>query len=184
MVLVSVQLAMNAFVTVTGVVDVGIAAAVAALAFALAQFAAVVGRLWWGFASDRYFGGDRLVPFALICLIAAIACAGLAVLHRGAVVPLFAASALLGLSGAGWNGLMAAAMVEVGGVERAATALGLALTAIYGASAVAPAAFGILADATSLRTAWAVTAILALAGIGPVLWLRAQRTGRYAAAEG
>ncbi len=184
MVLVSVQLAMNAFVTVTGVVEVGLAAAVAALAFALAQFAAIVGRLWWGFASDRFFGGDRLVPFALICLLAAIACAALAVLHRGALVPLFAAGALLGLSGAGWNGLMAAAMVEVGGVERAASALGLALTAIYGASAVAPAAFGLLADATSLRTAWIATALLALAGVAPMLWLRAHPTGRYASPEG
>ncbi|HZO93729.1 MAG TPA: MFS transporter [Candidatus Baltobacteraceae bacterium] len=174
MVLVSVQLAMNAFVTVTGVVDVGLAAGIAALAFALAQATAIAGRLWWGFASDRFFGGDRLVPFALICVIAVIACAALGVLHRGAVVPLFVASALLGLSGAGWNGLMAAAMVEVGGAERAASALGLALTAIYGASAIAPWAFGVLADATSLRVAWLATATLAFAGVGPVLWLRAR----------
>lgn len=183
MILVSVQLAMNAFVTVTGVVEIGLAAGVAALAFALAQFTAIAGRLWWGFASDRFFGGDRLVPFAIISLLAAFACAGLAVLHRGAVVPLFAASALLGLAGAGWNGLMAAAMVEVGGVERAASALGLALTAIYGASAVAPWAFGVLADATSLRVAWIATAVLAVAGVGPVLWLRARLAAGYAAAE-
>ncbi len=59
--------------------------------------------------------------------------------------------ALLGFSGAGWNGLMATAMAEIGGTERAASALGLALTAIYGASACAPMAFGALADHTSLH---------------------------------
>ncbi|MBV8581172.1 MAG: MFS transporter [Candidatus Eremiobacteraeota bacterium] len=173
MILVSVQLAMNAFVTVTGVVSVGTTPALAALAFACAQGAAVVGRLGWGFVSDRMLGGERLVPFAIICVLAALATATLANLHAGAVIPLFAASIVLGFSGAGWNGLMAAAMAEVGGIDRAASALGLALTAIFGASAVAPTAFGALADHTSLHVAWLATSALALVGIAPVLWLRA-----------
>lgn len=171
MILVSVQTSMNAFITVTAVTDVGVTAGVAALAFALAQGMAAVGRLSWGWASDRVFN-DRLVPLAIICVLAALATAVLGLLGRGALGPLFVAAALLGFSGAGWNGLMAAAMAEVGGTERAASALGLALTAIYGASAVAPALFGALADRTSLHASWTVMAVLALLAVIPVLRLR------------
>ncbi|HZX68192.1 MAG TPA: MFS transporter [Candidatus Elarobacter sp.] len=173
MILVSVQLAMNAFVTVTGVSIVGTSAAVAAIAFACAQGAAACGRLSWGYISDRVLGGERLVPFAIICVLAAAATATLAFLQPGSVVLLFAAAIVLGLSGAGWNGLMAAALAEVGGVERAASALGIALTAIFLASSIAPTAFGSLADHTSLRVAWLTIAALALVGVVPVLWLRA-----------
>jgi MFS family permease len=177
MILVSTQLAMNAFVTVTGVAIVGTSPAVAALAFACAQGAAAVGRLAWGYISDRVLHGERLVPFAIICVLAALATAALASLWHGAVVPLFAAAIVLGFSGAGWNGLMAAALAEVGGAERAASALGLALTAIFGASALAPTVFGALADHTSLRIAWYATSALALVGVAPVLWLRAHLAG-------
>ena len=82
------------------------------------------------------------------------------------------ASAILGVSAAGWNGLMAAALAEVGGTERAASALGLGLTAIFAASAVAPSLFGAVADHTSLPAAWAVNAAIVLLGLAPMLWLR------------
>jgi len=172
MILVGAQLAMNAFVTITAVTVVGTSAQVAALAFASAHAAATVARLGWGYVSDRLLGGERLIPLAAISIIAAFAMGGLALLRRGEIAPLFIASALLGFSGAGWNGLFATALAEVGGAERAASALGLGLTAIFGASAVAPTAFGALADASSLQVAWGAMAALALAGVLPVLWLR------------
>lgn len=172
MVLVSAQAALNAFLTVTGVVVVGMSPALAAVAFACAQAAAICGRLAWGYLSDRVLDGERLIPFAVICVLAALATAALAVLHAGAVVLLFAAAIVLGFSGAGWNGLMAAALAEIGGSERAASALGLALTAIFLASAAAPTAFGALADHTSLHTAWLATSALTALGVAPVLWLR------------
>jgi MFS transporter, ACS family, hexuronate transporter len=173
MVLVSAQVAMNAFLTVTGVAVVGTSAGVAALAFACAQGAAACGRLAWGYVSDRVLHGERLIPFAAICVLATLAAVALATVHAGAVGVLFAAAIVLGFSAAGWNGLMAAALAEVGGTERAASALGLALTAVFMASAAAPAGFGALADHTSLRAAWLATAALALVGVAPVLWLRA-----------
>lgn len=173
MILVSVQVAMNAFLTVTGVSVVGVSAGVAAVAFACAQGAAAGGRLGWGYISDRMLHGERLVPFAIICVLAAGATLTLGLMHAGAVAALFVAAIVLGFSGAGWNGLMAAALAEVGGTERAASALGIALTAIFTASSFAPTAFGALADHTSLHVAWLAVAALALAGVTPVLWLRA-----------
>jgi len=172
MVLSGIQQTMNAFITVTAVVVVGTTPALAALSFACAQGAAVGGRLAWGFVSDRVLHGERLVPFAIICVLAALASATLALLHPRAVVPLFAAAVVLGFSGAGWNGLMAAALAEVGGVDRAASALGLALTAIFLASATAPAVFGAVADRSSLHVSWAIVSALAVVAMAPVLWLR------------
>jgi MFS family permease len=172
MILVSVQAALNAFFTITGVADVRTSAGVAALAFACAQAAAVCGRLGWGYLSDRVLHGERLIPFAAICVLAAAGAATVALMHGGTVGALFAAAIVLGLSAAGWNGLMAATISEIGGNDRAASALGIALTAIFLTSSVAPTGFGALADHTSLRAAWFATAALAVLGVAPVLWLR------------
>jgi MFS family permease len=184
MTLVSIQQALNAFFTVTAVSVVGTSATVAAFALALAQCAAAGGRLWWGYASDRIFGGDRMVPFALICAISGLTAAWVGFLGHGAVVALFVAAAVLGLTGVGWNGLMAAALAEIGGAERAASALGLALTVVFTASTIAPVGFGTIADRFSLRAAWLVIAAVALLGMGPALWLRTESAKRGAARKG
>jgi ACS family hexuronate transporter-like MFS transporter len=172
MVLVGSQVAMNAFVAITAVNVVGTSAFVGALALACGQAAAGIGRLVWGYLSDRVFHGERLVPFAIIAVLAAVAAGALGLLGHGAVAVLMLATALLGFSGAGWNGLFSAALAEVGGADRAASAIGIGLTGIFLASAISPSAFGVLADHTTLHVAWAVVSALALLGVFPVLWLR------------
>jgi MFS family permease len=174
MLLSAAQFVMSAFLTITAVRVAGTSVHVAGYALAVAFAGAICGRLGWGFVSDRYFGGDRLVPLASICVLAGIAAAMLALLGPGGTPQLFAASALLGLTAAGWNGLMAAALSEVGGTERAASALGLGLTGIFGASAIAPFVFGLVADKASLKLAWAGIAVLSFAATAPMFWLRAR----------
>ena len=182
MLLSACQFVMSAFLTVTAVTVVRLPVHAAGLTLAVAFVAAICARLGWGVVSDRFFAGDRLVPLAIICGIAAAGCAILAFVSRGEVGPLFAASTLLGLSAAGWNGLMAAALSEVGGTERAASALGLGLTGIFAASAIGPSLFGLIADRTSLATAWAIVAILSLLAAAPVLRLRAHLAARLTGA--
>ncbi len=172
MLLSATQFIMNAFVTITAVGVVRTSVHVAGLALAAAFVASICGRLGWGYLSDHACGGDRLVPLAIICVFAAIAAGMLAFLTPGAVGPLFFASALLGLTASGWNGLMAAALSEVGGTERAASALGLGLTAIFAASAIGPPVFGLVADHTSLNRAWAGISAITFLAVGPVVWLR------------
>jgi MFS family permease len=96
---------------------------------------------------------------------------------------LIPAALFIGFCGAGWNGVMAAALAEIGGADRAGSALGLTLTAIFAASAVGPLVFGTIADHTSLDTAWTVNAAIGMLGVLPVLWLRAheRRTQEQAA---
>jgi ACS family hexuronate transporter-like MFS transporter len=166
------QFIMNAFLTITATTVARTSISVAGFALAAAFVGAICGRIGWGFVSDRYFGGDRLVPLAIISVLAAVAAGLLARLSAGSAVTLFCASALLGLTAAGWNGLMAAALSEVGGTERAASALGLGLTGIFAASAVAPWLFGFAADRTSLGWAWGAVSAMSLLATAPVMWLR------------
>jgi MFS family permease len=164
---------MSAFLTITATTMVHTSVHLAGLAFAIVFAAAICGRLGWGVVSDRYFAGDRLVPLAIICVLAALGSGLAGLLRTGQIFPLFVASAVLGLSSAGWNGLMAAALSEIGGSERAASALGVGLTGMFAASAIAPWLFGLAADRTTLDWAWAGTAAMCLVAMVPVLWLRA-----------
>jgi MFS transporter, ACS family, aldohexuronate transporter len=183
MALVNGQLALNGFLTITAVRAVGVTPALAATAFACAFIAAIVARLFWGWYSDRFMRENRVVLLAVLSALSAVASMSFALLRPPEALLLIPAAVLLGFFAAGWNGVMAAAMAEIGGADRAGSALGLALTAIFGASAAGPLAFGAIADHTSLDTAWMVNAGIGLLGVLPVLWLRSheRRTREQAA---
>jgi MFS family permease len=183
MALVIGQLALNGFLTLTAVRVIGVTPAVAATAFACAFIAAIVARLFWGWYSDRFMRENRVVLLAILSALSAIASLSFALLRPQVAVLLIPSALLLGFFAAGWNGVMAAAMAEIGGADRAGSALGLTLTAIFAASAAGPLAFGAIADHTSLDTAWMVNAGIGVLGILPVLWLRSheRRTREQAA---
>jgi ACS family hexuronate transporter-like MFS transporter len=173
--LVSLQQAMGGFLTVTNVNVVGLSPTTAGIAFACAMGAATFGRLFWGWLSDRFLGGERIgmLPFlALLGSVAALAVAALGPGNRGLAIPV---AMLIGLGAAGWNGIQVAALGEIGGMRRAGSVIGIALTVIFGASAVAPVVFGAIADRTSLTTAWYTFAWLSLLGVIPPLWLKLRR---------
>lgn len=173
--LVSLQQAMSGFLTVTNVTVVGLSATTAAIAFACAMGSATAGRLFWGWFSDRFLDGERIgmLPFlALLGSVAALAVASLGPSNRGLAIPV---AMLIGLGAAGWNGIQVAALGEIGGTRRAGSVIGIALTVIFGASAVAPVVFGTIADRTSLTTAWYVFAAFSLVGVIPPLWLKLRR---------
>jgi MFS family permease len=183
MTLVVAQLAMNGFLTVTAVQVIGVTPALAATAFACAFGAATVARLFWGWYSDRFMRENRIALLAVLCGLSACASLSFALLRPSSALFLIPAALFIGFCGAGWNGVMAAALAEIGGADRAGSALGLTLTAIFGASAVGPLIFGTIADHTSLDTAWTVNAAIGAFGVFPVLWLRSheRRTKEQAA---
>jgi len=157
----------------------------AAAALAVVQAAAAVGRLLWGTVSDRVFGGDRMAPMAVLCVIAAAGMLWLAALRHPSAPAALGVAAVLGLSAAAWNGLFAAVQAEIGGPERAGSSLGVGLTAIYGAGALAPPLFGALVDRAGFALAWHVLSAVVLLGVLPALTarrlLRAQRAAAAAA---
>jgi len=173
--LVSLQQAMNGFLTVTNVTVVGLSPTRAAVAFACAQGGATFGRLFWGWVSDRFLGGERIGLLGALSVLGALS--AFAVARQGPTTQAWAipVAIFLGIGAAGWNGVQVAALGEIGGPARAGSVLGIALTVIFGASAIAPVAFGAVADHTSLPTAWTVFATLALFGVIPPVLLKRRR---------
>jgi MFS family permease len=171
----------NAFFVVTAVRIVHIAPVAGAAVFAGAQICAVFGRVIWGRLSDSVFRGDRAWPLACIATILALAAYALPHAGPGNVVLLAAIGAALGISAAGWNGVFAAAMAEIGGPELAGSVLGLGLTFIFLSLAAAPSLFGALADRATLGVAWTTFGVIATLGIiPPLLAVREGRARRSA----
>ena len=166
------QQTMVGFIALTAVNRAHLSIAVAAGVFIAAQAASMTGRLVWGRASDIVFGGDRVIPIALSCGLLVFAAAGLAITSPGATLVLFASALLYGFTGAGWNGLFAAAMAEIGGARFAGSAIGIGLTAVFFAGAAGPLAFGAFADAYGLSSAWWLIAALAAIGVIPAVLAR------------
>jgi len=166
----------NGFFVLTAVRVVHLSPVAAGTIFAFAQTCAVGGRIVWGRLSDSVFRGDRAWP--LVCIAAILATAAYALPHVGPgdVVVLVLVGGALGISAAGWNGVFATALAEIGGSELAGSVLGLGLTFIFLSLAAAPSLFGALADHTSLQTAWTVFGVVATLGIIPPLF--AVREGR------
>jgi MFS family permease len=171
MALVIGQLAMNGFLTVTAIQVLHVEPHVAATAFAAAFIAATTARLFWGWFSDTFMRATRVPLMGALSACGACASLGIALLRPESASLLVPAAACLGFFGAGWNGVMAASLAEIGGADRAGSALGLTLTAIFSASAVGPLAFGAIADRTSLDTAWTINACVGALGVLPVFWL-------------
>jgi MFS family permease len=169
MILVSAQTTMNAFFAVTAVTDARVSPFVAAGAFAFAQLCAIGGRIAWGHLSDGLFRGDRALPLAAIAAIVAVDAFALAHIHAGSTPWLFVIGGVLGFSAAGWNGVFSTAMAEIGGPELAGSMLGLGLTFVFIASAIAPLAFGFTADHYGLPVAWIALGVLGTIGIVPPL---------------
>jgi MFS family permease len=170
MVLVCSQLAVMAFLTLTIVHEANAPLAVAIGMFTISQLAAIGGRVFWGWSSDRIFGGKRALPLATVCVVTAV----LAILFSFMTpsTPLWligVVCAALGFAAEGWFGVAVLGFAEIGGEEHCGSALGVALTWVFFAAFVAPTLFGAIAEVYSFPFAWRGLGILQLAGIPPAL---------------
>jgi len=172
MVLIVAQSSMLTFLSLTLVADTKLGLATASAALAVAQIGASVGRLAWGSLSDRVFGGDRVVPLMIACGLVTLSTAATAALPSGVPALALAVSLVLGFAAAGWNGLFSAAQVEIGGKDRAGSALGVGLTGLFATGIVAPPLFGAFADAHGYAAAWNALAAFALVGLVPAFFAR------------
>lgn len=177
-ILVSTQQAMNGFLTLKNIQIVGLSPALASIAFAAAQASATFGRLFWGWFSDRFLGGERINLMGGLSLLAAAGTLSVGLMRPGLGALAIPIAMLLGFGAAGWNGLQVAALGEISGSERAGAGMGISLTMIFLASGLAPLAFGFVADHTSLDTAWYAWTFVALCGMLPVLLLRRAERAR------
>jgi MFS family permease len=116
----------------------------AGLALAVAQVGGVVGRIAWGYVSDRWLGARR----ALALLAGLMALSTLATATLNAQVPpalVFALLVVFGASAIGWNGVYLSEVARRAPPGMASTATGGTLAVTFLGTVLGPALFGALA---------------------------------------
>ena len=116
----------------------------AGLALSVAQIGGVVGRIAWGYVSDRWLGARR--SLALLAGLMEISALATAVLD--AQVPpvlVFTLLVIFGASAIGWNGVYLAEVARRAPPGMASTATGGTLAVTFFGTVLGPALFGALA---------------------------------------
>ncbi|HKF14100.1 MAG TPA: MFS transporter [Gaiellaceae bacterium] len=156
------QIALMSF-TVLFLHDVhGVSEGRAAAVLAAFQGAAVVSRIAAGRLSDRI--GSRLRPLRWIGVASAGGLLMTAVVARATVPVVATVIVLAGAVSMAWNGLSLAAAAELAGRARSGAAVGFQQTTLGVVGVIVPIAFAAVVDATSWRTAFALSALGPLAG--------------------
>jgi hypothetical protein len=133
-----------------------------ALIYALAHLFGAVGRVGWGWTSDRIFHGRRRGPYAAIAVTAAAGFALLALAGPLHWLILLACVAILGLSAAGFQGVGLSLLAEIGG-KRAGAASGLVnALSFLGAALMVPLCGQLLDAGASFATLFAILAAMSL----------------------
>jgi MFS family permease len=150
-----VQLSLAGYLTLYLVDDHGFSKATAGVALSVAFASACVGRIAWGWFSDRFFQSHATT----LVVISAASIVGLAAMASGVVGPtLWLIVAIIGLCSIGWNGVYMALITDAASHGGLGRATGRGLTAIYGGVAVVPPVLGAIKDVShSWSAVWAVS---------------------------
>jgi ACS family hexuronate transporter-like MFS transporter len=147
-------------------------------ALALTQAGAMVGRVGWGVASDRLFGGRRKVVLIIIGLLSALSIAMLSSMSGAS--PYYVLLPILfvaGVSIVGYQGVSYALIGEIAGRSRTGAGLGIMITINAGAATLGTPMFGYIVDYTgSYAIGWQLlAATIALGVVGLAFLLKEPR---------
>jgi len=161
--------------------DDGLGKAEAGALFVVLNLSAAASRLVWGRMADRG-GGTRRVRTLIDCgMLAAVAGLAMApVLHIGLLVAV-PVTVALGFGCFGWNGVLYVTAGELVGPDRAARAVGVASTMVFGAGSLAAPVSGLVAEHAGYDVMWLTAAASSAAGAAfawrALGWMRRPRTG-------
>ena len=142
----------------------GLSAARAGVVLAIFQAGAVVTRIAAGRLSDRL--GNRLRPLRWIGLASAAGLLATALLAQSRISLVVTVIVVAGAVSMAWNGLSLTVAAELAGRARSGAAIGFQQTTLGVIGVLVPVLFANLVEATSWRTAFALSAV------GPVVgWL-------------
>ena len=139
----------------------------ASQALALTQAGAMIGRVGWGVASDRIFGGRRKIVLIVIGLISVVLIGALSFMDReSSSLLLMPILFLAGVSLVGYQGVSYALIGEISGKARAGAGLGMMITINAAAATLGTPMFGYIVDRTgSYALAWQILAGAVTVGI-------------------
>ncbi|HWP23176.1 MAG TPA: MFS transporter, partial [Candidatus Binatia bacterium] len=152
----------------------------ASQALALTQAGAMVGRVGWGVASDRFFGGRRKIVLMIIGVISALSIGALGLIRAGSsYFALFLLLFVAGLCIVGYQGVSYALIGEIAGQARTGAGLGMMITINSAAATVGTPLFGHIVDRTgSYAVGWQVLAATICVGIlGLAILLKEPKRG-------
>ncbi|HET8562543.1 MAG TPA: MFS transporter, partial [Candidatus Binatia bacterium] len=139
----------------------------ASQALAITQAGAMVGRIGWGVASDRLFGGRRKIVLIIIGLMGVALMLTFNFMTRESSLYLLLSIVFLsGLSLVGYQGVSYALIGELAGKTRTGVAIGVMITINAAAATLGTPLFGYIVDRTgSYAIAWQALACAILLGI-------------------
>ncbi len=159
----------------------GFSAYWASQALALTQAGAMIGRIGWGVASDRLFGGRRKVVLILIGLSSVVSVMALSLMNRDASYYLLLPVLFFaGVSLVGYQGVSYALIGEIAGKARTGAGLGMMITINAACATLCTPLFGYIVDHTgSYPIGWQIlAATLAVGVVGLATLIREhQRAG-------
>jgi sugar phosphate permease len=164
----------------TGNLGYGLVAAGAVLS--ISQVGAVIGRVLWGYASDRWFGARRML--AMLATLMTLASLATAMLH--AEMPQLVIVAILfvfGASAIGWNGVYLAEVARQAPAGLAGLATGGTLAITFLGVVLGPPVFGALSGLFGSYRAGFVAVAVPLGLSAAALWRIAMRPGALPAVE-
>jgi MFS family permease len=150
----------------------------ASQALAVAQGGAMIGRVGWGMASDKIFGGRRKIVLIIIGLLSVALIAALSVMTgETSIYLLLFVVFLAGCCIIGYQGVSYTLISELAGTTRTGAAMGLMITINAAAATLGTPLFGYIVDQTgSYAVAWqALAAAIAMGCGGLMLFLKEPR---------
>ena len=147
-------------------------------ALALTQAGAMIGRVGWGVASDKIFGGRRKVVLLIIGLLSVCLIVVLSLMTRqSSLVLLLLILFLAGICLVGYQGVSYASIGELAGKDRTGTALGMMITINAACATLGTPLFGYIVDRTgSYAIAWqGLAGTVAMGTIGLATLLKEPR---------
>lgn len=172
------QLSLTAYAVIylTDSLAYGLIAAGAVLA--VSQVGGILGRVGWGYASDRWIGARRTL--AILAVLMALSAFATACLFQGAPHWLVAGVLFIfGISAIGWNGVYLAEVARQAPPGKAGLATGGTLAITFMGNVLGPVMFGALAGAfQSYRAGFVGLAlVLVLCAVMLVRWAMAESSG-------
>lgn len=157
-----VQVAIFAFLALYLVDDVGMTTSRAGAALALLLVGGLVGRIGWGWVSDRVHG-DRPRVLQATSLMAS---AGLVLMPFVGSPLRYVILVAVGLSSVGWNGVFVASMAEAAEPGSIGVVTGRALLLVSAGAVLIPPGFGWVVHALDSWTlAWVSCGVLSLLSV-------------------